>query len=643
MSADRTRHQSFTDRSVLALAEAIMPGSATIPAADEATVARAEEALGELGPTVVKAWRLAQAMLSAAAIRYTGRPFHALSVAAQDALIDRWQGDPVLRKPLGLVGVAYKLVHFDLPPTYAALGGKLNVVNGIESPRWLEQVHRAEEWDQGDEVECEVVVVGTGAGGGVVGRELADRGFAVLFVEEGEHYRRDSFDGSSLGAHRRFYRAACTVGNAVIPIFIGRLVGGSTAVNTGTSYRTPPWVLERWCEEIGTDELSPAAMLRHFDRVEAELQVAPAERQVIGPIGDLMARGCDALGWSHAPVRRNAPGCDGSGFCDFGCRTDARRGTNISYIPPALQSGAVLLTGLRVERVLLEGGRAVGVEGIAKNGRKMRVRASTVILAGGAIPTPLLLLKQGLANRSGEVGKNLSVHPSAALMALFDEEIRGRAYAPQGYVCDQFMREGELIMSAQPDVNMAGMVFPFVGRRLMEATDRFDHIASFGLLLRDTEANGRVRREVGGLPLITYNVRAADVAHAHASMIHAGEMCLAAGAKQLYPVVLGVPPLDGKRGLDQFRKAKLSASDILWTSYHPLGTCKMGHDPRTSVVGLDHQAHDVKGLFIVDASTVPGPLGVNPQITIMAMATRAAEKIAEGLGARGLTEPRATG
>ncbi len=234
--------------------------------------------------------------------------------------------------------------------------------------------------------EAEVVVIGTGAGGAVVGRELAERGLAVVFVEEGEHYRRDAFDGSAIHAHQRFYRAAFAFGNAIIPLFVGRLVGGSTAINTGTSFRTPSWVLDRWCGEIGTDEFAPQTMARHFDRVESELQVRAAERRVIGPIADVMARGCEKLGWSHAPIRRNAPECDGSGFCDFGCRTDARRGTNLSYIPPALEKGAVLLTGLRADRVLMERGRAVGVEGVSAQGRKIRVRAPTVILAGGAIP-----------------------------------------------------------------------------------------------------------------------------------------------------------------------------------------------------------------------------------------------------------------
>jgi choline dehydrogenase-like flavoprotein len=420
------------------------------------------------------------------------------------------------------------------------------------------------------------------------------------------------------------------------------MVGGGTAVNTGTCFRTPPWVLDRWCEDIGTDDFAPAAMNRHFERVEGILQVAPSERRAIGPIADAMARGCDKLGWSHGPVRRNAPGCDGSGFCDFGCRTDAKRGTNLAYIPPALEKGAMLFTGLRAEQILIERGRAVGVEAVSKGGRKVRVRAPTVVLAGGAIPTPLLLLKQGIANRSGEVGKNLTLHPSGAMLARFPDPIRAAAHTPQGYMCDQFAREGMLILTAQPDYNVAGIVFPFAGRRLMETLDHFDRIGGFGLIVPDA-ARGRVWRDVGGYPAISYSVAEGDVDRMHQAMLRTGEMCLAAGADRLYPVVLGAGVLDGQRGLDQFRKAKLAPKSIVWTSYHPLGTAKMGKDPATSVVDLDHQAHDVPGLFIVDSSTVPGPLGVNPQITIMGMATRAAERIAERLGTGAKTPSVATG
>jgi choline dehydrogenase-like flavoprotein len=186
-------------------------------------------------------------------------------------------------------------------------------------------------------------------------------------------------------------------------------------------------------------------------------------------------------------------------------------------------------------------------------------------------------------------------------------------------------------MNAQPDVNVAGVVFPFVGQRLMAALDQIDRIASFALLIRDASANGRVWRDVAGLPAVTYNISTADVRRMHQAMIHVGEMMRAAGAKTLYPFVLGAAPIESQRDFDAFRQARIRAADLVWTSYHPLGTCKMGRDPKTSVVGIDHEAHEVPGLFVVDGSTVSGPLGVNPQLTIMAMATRAAAKIADRL------------
>ncbi len=420
-----------------------------------------------------------------------------------------------------------------------------------------------------------------------------------------------------------------SLGNVAMPVFMGRLVGGSTAINGGTCFRTPPWVLERWCDDLGTSDFTPDTMSRYFARVEDVLQVAPTERRYIGPIADVMSRGCDALGWHHFAIDRNAPGCNGSGFCDFGCRTGAKRGTDIAYVPPALERGSVLLTGLRAERVILEGGRAVGLEGVAKNGRAIRVRAKSVLLAGGAVPTPLFLLKQGIGNRSAQVGRNLTVHPSTGFSALFDEPINAKDHVPQGYACDQFLRDGMLLMAAQPDVNLAGVMFPFSGQRLMETLERVNQIASFALLVCDSSANGRVWRDVGGLPAITYNVSREDAAKMHRLMVHTGEMCRAAGAKALYPVNIKWPLLEDGRAFDKFRKASPGPADVIWTSYHPLGTCKMGRDPRTSVVGLDHQVHDVPGLYVVDGSTVPSALGVNPQLTIMAMATRAAEKIAE--------------
>jgi hypothetical protein len=190
-------------RAALALAEAIIPGSAKIPGADETTVALADEAVRHFHPSLLRAWRVAQATLDAAAVAQKGKPFHLLAASAQDELVRRWEKDAVLRLPLGAVSLVYRFVHFDRPHVYAAMGGRAtdgDAPKQIEEPRWLQQVQRAEEWTEEEDVECDVVVIGTGAGGAVVGKELADKGLAVVFVEEGDHYRRNDFSHRSLGA-----------------------------------------------------------------------------------------------------------------------------------------------------------------------------------------------------------------------------------------------------------------------------------------------------------------------------------------------------------------------------------------------------------------------------------------------------------
>jgi choline dehydrogenase-like flavoprotein len=613
----------------LALARAVIPGSARIPGADAASVAGAEHAVAGFAPWLVKPWAAAQRALDVAAIARTGRRLSALDPDRADELVRAWQRDPLLRQPLNLVSVIYKMIHFDRPEVIRALGGRPNVAGNLDRPRWLAQIHRADDWTDGD-VDCDAVVIGTGAGGAVVGRELAARGHAVVFVEEGEHYRRDAFDGSLVRAHERFYRAAASVGNVVMPVMIGRLVGGSTAINGGTCFRTPAWVLDEWCERLGTDELSREAMQRHFERVEETLDVAPAVQPENGPIAGIIARGCDALGWRHFAIRRNARGCTGLGFCDLGCGTDAKRSTNLSYIPPALTDGALLLTGLRVDHVTVERGRAVGVEGVTASGKRVRVRARVVVLAGGSIPTPLLLLAQGLGNASGQVGKNLTLHPSAGVAALFPDRVDPANHIPQGYGCDEFLRDGQLIAAAQPTPNVAAQIFQLSGRRLMDVLDSLEHVASIGLCVRDDGAGGRVWRSVAGRPVITYSVGGDVLARLHRGMVRMLRILVAAGAEQLFAGRSSWPAL-APGELAAYERSVPAASELALVSYHPLGTCRMGRDAKTSVVGLDHQVHGVPGLYVVDGSTVPGAPGVNPQLTIMAMATRAAEHVAAAL------------
>lgn len=618
-------------RAALALLEAILPGSERIPAADESTLARVMDVLAKLPAPARVGFDAATRLLDAAALPAIGKPFHALDRASQEALLRSWPSTPVLGAALNLLSHFFAVVHFDRDDVYQGLGGTWNVVGAVEQPPYLSQIQDAGELTE-PTLECDVVVVGTGAGGAVVGKELAARGHAVLFVEQGQRHGRDEFDGRSVDAHFKFYWPTLTVGNAPMPLLMGRMMGGSTAINGGSCYRTPAKVLERWCEDIGTDELSPERMRAHFERVERTIEVAPAPKRTVGPFADVLARGCDALGLAHGPVLRNAPGCDGLGFCDFGCRTGARKSMDVSYIPLAIRHGAKVLTGLRADAIAISNGKAVGIDATAlATGRRVHVRARRVVLAGGGIHSPAFLLRQGLAGSSGHLGRHLAVQPSSGFAALVDDRIDGPKHTPQGHHVSELIDEGILIAGGLPDYNFAPVVFALHGQRLMDAVDRIEHTIAFALLTRDSAQPGRVRVGPGGRTLVTYDIAPDDVRRMHRAVCLTAEICLAAGARRLYPQIPSMPIIEAKEGLRALREAKLGAGDMQWIAYHPVGTCKMGKDPRSSVVDLAHECHDVPNLHVVDGSTVPGPLGVNPQITIMSMATRAAGLIDQRL------------
>jgi choline dehydrogenase-like flavoprotein len=241
-----------------------------------------------------------------------------------------------------------------------------------------------------------------------------------------------------------------------------------------------------------------------------------------------------------------------------------------------------------------------------------------------------LLLRQGIANSSGQVGKNLSLHPSVGVCAQFDEVLDPARHIPQGYMLTEFLSEGILVLAAQPDPTVAPMLIPHTGQRLMRAIDALPNTAAFGVLVRD-RSRGRVWPIGAGQPLVTYSMNAEDAALMHRAVAHTAELCFAAGARRVYTGLVGVEPLDTRAELQRFRDRRVGASSFAMVAYHPLGSCRLGHDPRTSVVNLDHEAHDVPGLFIVDGSNIPGPPGVNPQLSIMAVATRAGERIAAHL------------
>jgi choline dehydrogenase-like flavoprotein len=411
---------------------------------------------------------------------------------------------------------------------------------------------------------------------------------------------------------------------------LGRCVGGSTTVNSGTCFRIPGWILKEWREEQGLTMFTEEYLEPYYRRVESTLGVATVRPEVLGDAARTIARGSERLHFRSGPIKRNAPDCEGKGLCCFGCPTDAKRSTNISYVPLALKSGAMLYTGIRVERVLVRNGKSVGVTGTCKREdgttRRLTVRAPVVVLACGTLLTPPLLQRSGCCTESPYLGKNLSLHPASAVVGLFTEPIRGWKGVPQGYAVEAFHREGILIENGFFPLDFAALGVPLMGPDFTELMESYNHIVNLGYFICDT-SRGSVRAAPGNQFLVTYNLNDFDVARLQKGLIHICEILFAAGAKKVYPIIHGFDTLESERDLVKLRRASLKAHDFELSAFHPLGTTRMGLNPETSVIGTNHETHEIANLFICDGGAIPSSVAVNCQIAIMTFATRAAEFI----------------
>ena len=619
-------------RTLVAVAETALPAGRFLPSAGEATVHKVEQLLDKLPSPLQRGIGGLLHGLDAMAWLGERRPFARVGADRRLAMLESWRtADPIRRLMLRALVGPLKMAHFDDPALYRQLGCVYESARVREAkPAYMrDRVHKLD----GDlAVECDVVVVGTGAGGAVVGRELAEAGLAVVFVEQGHYFDRSDFTGRSFDMQQKLYRrggSTFSLGNVGIPIPLGQTVGGSTTVNSGTCFRTPDRVLASWRDELGLDELAPDRMGGYFERVEAVLQVEPARAQLLGGNGRVIARGCEALGFTrHGPLKRNAPACDGQGVCCFGCPTDAKRSTNVSYIPLALRAGAELFPGANVTRIIAAGGRARGVVAHTDDGHVLTVHARSVVVACGSIMTPLLLGAQRLGAPSGQLGKNLSIHPACGMFAELDEVIQPWNGIPQGYSIDELHEEGILFEGVMLPLEMSMSVSQLIGPDLIRLAESFDHVATFGFMVEDT-SRGSVHA-VRGEPVIQYWLSEQDVSHIKRGVDVLSQIFFAAGARVVHAPIAGFGTLRPD-DLPALRRARIRPWDLDISAYHPLGTARMGRDPASSVVGPDHQLHDTQGLYVVDGAAVPTSLGVNPQVTIMALATRAAEKIAEAL------------
>lgn len=490
--------------------------------------------------------------------------------------------------------------------------------------------------DRDVDADCDVVVVGSGAGGSVMASELAEGGLSVVVVEEGHHYRTEDFTPQAGKALRNLYRdsgAAMTVGSVPVMYAEGRCVGGSTVINGGMSWRTPPKILEKWALEDEMRAISPADMERHFERVERRISARHQDPESLGRDTQLLQAGAKKLGYKVLDNIRNQVHCAGSNNCAWGCPTGAKRSALVTYVPRAVSRGALVFSDCRVTGITRRGKRATGVEGHfvlpnGKRGHKLRVTAKLVVVAGGSAQTPALIWRSGFRSPSGQLGRNLTLHPNAKVIGIFDEDVKGWTGVHQGHQIREFQEEGFLMAVGNVPPSILAMTLPQHGRALGQILAQYDRMVSSGVLVEDS-STGSVKVAPGGRPVLFYEITEIDVQRIRRGTSLLAQVLFAAGAKQVMMPFLHTPdPMDADQVKRVFREP-LRKQDIEMFTVHIMSTCKMGGDPNRSVCDDFGAFRDAAGLVVSDASILPGPLGVNPMETIMALATRNAEHILE--------------
>ena len=473
-------------------------------------------------------------------------------------------------------------------------------------------------------IRVDACVIGTGAGGAPVAKELAEGGMSVAMLEEGPRFTTDDFNARPRDMLVDLYRDAgqtATLGNTPIILPLGRSVGGTTLINSGTSFRTPTPVLEMWGERFGLDAMGPADLDPYFRRVERIQNVVQVPAEYAGRNAHIVKRGAELLGWSGDFVYRNVRGCVGSGICTFGCPTSAKQHVGLTYVPRAWEAGATTYTGCRATRLHVEGGRVRAVEATTTGGARLRVECDTAVVATGAIATPLFLRRQRLGGDSGELGRNLSIHPATGVRALMDEHVDMAKGVPQSYFIDEFADEGIMFEGAAGPPDYAAMSFPFSGAAHRDLMLQYARIAQFGIMVSDT-SRGHVR-ERGGRVEMRYDLNAEDTATFKRGIELLCELYFATGARVVYPPIDRVGELrDGD--LTPLREFDLRPSNLTLMAFHPLGTARADARPYHGVVDENLKLRGVEGVYVSDGSVVPSALGVNPQITIMGLATRLA-------------------
>lgn len=501
------------------------------------------------------------------------------------------------------------------------------------------------------QLECDVVVIGTGAGGGISAEMLTKAGLRVILVEEGPLKSSKDFKMKESQAYPSLYQeaAARKTADKAITILQGRAVGGSTTVNWTSSFRTPPATLAFWQSQFGLSDFSVEAMAPWFEQAErrlniADWQVPPNENN------DILRRGAEALGLSWGAIRRNVRDCWNLGYCGMGCPVNAKQSMLVSTIPVALDGGAQLIAGLRAVNFEIRQRRVQALncdvlrpDGLAGTGRTVQIKAKHYILAGGSINSPAVLLHSGAADPYNTLGTRTFLHPVVISAAKMPQDVHAYSGAPQTIYSDHYLDntplDGPLGFKLEaPPVHpvIFASTLPGFGQQHAQMMQEFSKMHMQLALIRDgfhrDSVGGSVRLRGDGSPVLDYRITPAVWDAARRALLAMAEIQHAAGCEFSFPVHDYAKPaktIDEARA--QIAALPMQALVAKVVSAHVMGGCRIGADERNAVVRPDGVHWQIENLSVHDGSLFPTSIGANPQLSIYGMVNRLTSGLIQSL------------
>lgn len=473
-----------------------------------------------------------------------------------------------------------------------------------------------------DKYSCQYLVVGTGAGGSVAGALLAEKGYDVIFLEEGGYYPTESYSSNISEMTSRLYRNQGVfpfIGKPTIAFAEGSCVGGGTVINGGLIWRTPPWVLDEWHNDRGLEGYGMEDLTAHFETVENDLHVIRHDLEENENLDSLKVfEASKRLKWKSVMVPRAVKNCDNRNQCPTGCPTGAKQSTLETYLPRALKSGARIFSGCRAIKIVHSSNKAtkVIVSLSGNRSRHIEISFNHLVIAGGAVQTPHLLSRSGLSNLAG---RNLQFHMNLKIVARFKDRInaeRGTMFTVQ---VQEFEREGLLIMASNIKPHYIAMTLSHYSNDTIDsALEDYEKLGIFVAMIRP-RSSAHIISRLGDNPIVLYRFAPEDLPGIKTALRKTAGLLFEGGAIELYMPVAGIGPVRSlnelERKLDDITPAKLEIITV-----HVMASCPMGPDPASSVINPDGKLWNMKNILITDASMLPSNIGESPQGTIMAFA-----------------------